>query len=150
MLINLESFTKKSIHQLLRDFHTTRPLSIYAALSLPNSGNLRLGPHHSFHPRTSGQFYFRLSWATHGSHPRLIHISPHLSCLHIKGAARPCGSYHFWKKPWNVMENETMEILNGVKVPLRDNKGATGRKLYLRHHLADFNVSSFLDLYTCI
>ena len=28
MLINLESFTKKSIHQLLRDFHTTRPLSL--------------------------------------------------------------------------------------------------------------------------
>src|SRR5882724_438454 len=28
MLIHLESFTKKSIHQLLRDFHTTRPLSL--------------------------------------------------------------------------------------------------------------------------
>src|SRR5882724_4697973 len=26
-LIHLESFTKKSIHQLLRDFHTTRSLS---------------------------------------------------------------------------------------------------------------------------
>src|SRR5882724_2560138 len=28
MLINLESFTKKSIHQLLRDLQTTRPLSL--------------------------------------------------------------------------------------------------------------------------
>src|SRR5882724_6007852 len=28
MLINMESFTKKGIHQLLRDFYTTRPLSI--------------------------------------------------------------------------------------------------------------------------
>src|SRR5882724_4046308 len=28
MLINLENFTKKSIHQLLRDFHTTRPFSL--------------------------------------------------------------------------------------------------------------------------
>src|SRR5882724_1428213 len=28
MLIHLESFTKKSIHQLLRDFHTTQSLSL--------------------------------------------------------------------------------------------------------------------------
>src|SRR5882724_9111152 len=28
MLINMESFTKKGIHQLLRDFHTTQPLSL--------------------------------------------------------------------------------------------------------------------------
>ena len=27
-LIHLEIFTKKSIHQLLRDFHTTQPLSL--------------------------------------------------------------------------------------------------------------------------
>ena len=43
-----------------------------------------------------------------------------------------------------------MGILNGDKVPLGDNKGATGGKLYLRHDSADFNVSSFLDLYTHI
>ena len=48
------------------------------------------------------------------------------------------------------MENETMEILNGDKVPLGDNRGATGGKLYLRHDLAHFNVSSFLDLYAHI
>ena len=29
MLINLESFTKKSIHQLLRDFYTIRSLSLF-------------------------------------------------------------------------------------------------------------------------
>src|SRR5882724_2977127 len=44
---------------------------------------------------TSIQFCFHLSQATHSSHPRLIHSSPHLSSLHIKGAARPCSSYHF-------------------------------------------------------
>jgi len=43
-----------------------------------------------------------------------------------------------------------MEILNGDKVPLGNNKGATGRKLYLRHDLAQFNVSSFLDRYAHI
>src|SRR5882724_6587515 len=32
MLINLESFTKKSIHQLLRDFDTTRPRSLTEAI----------------------------------------------------------------------------------------------------------------------
>jgi len=48
------------------------------------------------------------------------------------------------------METETMEILNGDKVPLRDNEGATGRKLYLRHDLAHFNVSDFLDHYAHI
>ena len=46
------------------------------------------------------------------------------------------------------MESETIEILSGDKVPLRDNKGATSGKLYLRHDLAQFNVSSFLDLHT--
>ena len=48
------------------------------------------------------------------------------------------------------MENETMEILNVDKVPLRDNKGSTGGKLYLRYDSAQFNVSSFLDLYAHI
>ena len=49
-----------------------------------------------------------------------------------------------------MVENETMETLSGDKVQLGDNKGATSRKLYLRHDLAEFNVSSFLDLYACI
>jgi len=61
-----------------------RPLPIYAAPPSANSGNLRFRPCHSFHPLTSSQFCFCLSQATHGSHPRLIHISPHLSSLHIK------------------------------------------------------------------
>ena len=43
-----------------------------------------------------------------------------------------------------------MEILSGEKVPLGDNKSATGGKLYLRHDSAQFNVSSFLDLYAHI
>src|SRR5882724_4672481 len=43
-----------------------------------------------------------------------------------------------------------MEILNGDKVPLGDNKGATGEKLYLRHNSAHSNVTSFLDLYAHI
>ena len=49
-----------------------------------------------------------------------------------------------------VVESETMEILSGDKVPLGDIKGATSGKLYLRHDLAQFNVSSFLELYACI
>jgi len=53
-------------------------------------------------------------------------------------------------KQWNVVESETMEILSGDKVPLGDNKGATSGNLYLRHDSAQFNVSSFIDLYTCI
>ena len=48
------------------------------------------------------------------------------------------------------METDTMEILNGDKVPLGDNKGATGGKLCLRHNSVQFNVSSILDLYVCI
>src|SRR5882724_9606538 len=60
-----------------------RPLPIYVASPLANSGNLRFRPHHSFHPLTSGRFCFCPSRATHVSHPRLIHIGPHLSSLHI-------------------------------------------------------------------
>src|SRR5882724_2182672 len=40
-------------------------------------------------------FCFCLSQATHRPHPWLIHISPHLSHLNIKGPAQPCNSYHF-------------------------------------------------------
>src|SRR5882724_2800751 len=43
---------------------------------------------------TSGQFCFRPSRATCGSHVQLIHSSPHLSHLHIKGVAQSCSSYH--------------------------------------------------------
>src|SRR5882724_6582549 len=43
MLINLESLLKKSIHRLLRDFHTTRSLS----LLWKSSWHLRLPSHRS-------------------------------------------------------------------------------------------------------
>jgi len=66
-------------------------------------------------------------------------------CIRI--LAQSYGSYQFGDKVWDMVEGETMEILSRDKVPLGDNKGATGRKLYLRHELAQFNVSSFLDLY---
>src|SRR5882724_1314752 len=46
--------------------------------------NLYSSPRHSFHPLTSSQFCFRPSRVTHRSHPQLIHIGPHISCLHIK------------------------------------------------------------------
>src|SRR5882724_4472957 len=60
-----------------------RPLPIYVAPPLVNSGILCFGPRHSFHPLTSGQICFHLSQATHGSHPWLIHIGPHLSSWRI-------------------------------------------------------------------
>ena len=53
-------------------------------------------------------------------------------------------------KWWNEVESETIDILSGDKVPLGDKKGATGGKLYLRNDSAQFNVSSFLDLYARI
>ena len=51
---------------------------------------------------------------------------------------------------WNELEDETMEILSGDKVPLRENRSATHGKLYLRHNSVLFNASSLLDLYTHI
>jgi len=48
------------------------------------------------------------------------------------------------------MEDETMGIQREDKVPLRDNRSATCRKLYLRHDSVLFNVSSLLDLYAHI
>src|SRR5882724_8559842 len=66
MLINLESFTKKSIHQLLRDFHTTRPLS-----SLRKS---------SWHLRPPSQRSILNSWiiyqSLHLDSPITSHINP--------------------------------------------------------------------------
>ena len=42
-----------------------------------------------------------------------------------RSSAQPHGSIILENKLWNVVESETMEILSGDKVPLRDNKGAT-------------------------
>ena len=50
---------------------------------------------------------------------------PHLSFLCVKGPSLMVPII-LETKQWNVVENETMEILSGDKVPLRDNKGATG------------------------
>ena len=49
---------------------------------------------------------------------------------HVLASAHSTGSYHC-----------------GDKVPLRDNRSATHRKLYLRHGSVLFNASSLLDLY---
>jgi len=81
-----------------------QPLPIYAAPPSANSGILCFGPRHSFHPLTSGRICFRPSRVTHGSHPRLIHIGPHLSSLHIKRGGLTLWFLSF-RKPWNVMEN---------------------------------------------
>ena len=70
--------------------------------------------------------------------------------VHQEAWPNPVVPIHFGAKPWDVVESETMEILSGDKVPLRYKKSSTGGKLYLRHDLADFNVSSFLDLYAHI
>ena len=69
----------------------------------------------------------------HSSHPpfasgrHLLMPEPsHLS--HIIGSfvtGTSIISAHQEARPWNVVETETMEILNGDKVPLGDNKGAT-------------------------
>jgi len=47
-----------------------------------------------------------------------------------------CSSYHCGDKVLNVMEDKTMGIPRGDKVPLGDNRSATHGKLYLRHDLA--------------
>jgi len=52
-----------------------------------------------------------------------------------------------WRKVWNVMEDEKMEVLRGDKVPL---EVPLMEKLYLRHDLALFKTSSLLDLYAHI
>jgi len=64
---------------------------------------------------------------------------------------------HFWDKPWNVAETETMEILNGETKCHWDNKGATDGNLFkdmirftwmyllswpLRSHLKDYTHKS--------
>src|SRR5882724_7384363 len=123
-----------------------RPQSIYVALPLANPGNQHSRPCHSFHP-----LYFWLIlllsepshlWVTSLAHPQQpSSIMP----AHQRGSLT-LQFLSFLKEAMGVMENKTMEILNGDKVPLGDNKGATSGKLYLRYDLAHFNVSSFLDL----
>jgi|SRR5882724_2864823 len=95
-------------------------------------------PHHCLFPSsfTSGQ-YLLLSKL---NHPWATSSAP----------AQSCSSYHSRDKVWNVVEDEKMEILSGDKVPLGDNRSATHRKLYVRHNLALFNVSSLHDLYAHI
>src|SRR5882724_10629640 len=72
MLINLESFTKKSIHQLLRDFHTTQPLSL-----LQNS---------SWHLQPPSQRSILNSWIVYQS----LHLDSSIaSHIHPKRTYRP-------------------------------------------------------------
>jgi len=81
-----------------------RPLSIYIASPSCEPGNQNSWPHHSPSTLLPADFCFCPIRATHGSHPWLIHISPHHHVCH-QGPAWPCSSYHFWEKLWNVMEN---------------------------------------------
>ena len=71
--------------------------------------------------------WFNLSWTTHGPHHQFISTrsSDILTCTCIRVSAQSCDSYHSGDKVWNVVEDETMEILSGKKVPLRDNRSAT-------------------------
>src|SRR5882724_1452074 len=72
MLINLESFTKKSIHQLLRDFHTIRPLSL-----------LRKS---SWHLRPPSQRSILNSWILY----QTLHLDSSItSHIHLKRTYRP-------------------------------------------------------------
>ena len=78
MLINLESFTEKSIHQLLRDFYTTRSLSLRKSSS-------------SWNLRPPSQRSILNSW--------IAYQSPHLdssiaSHIHPKRMYRPKLSLH--------------------------------------------------------
>src|SRR5882724_8983081 len=87
------------------------------------------------------------SWVTSSAHPHQpssilpVHQrgGPTLQFLSFLKEAVECdGKMRQWR------------FLMETNVPLGDNKGATGGKLYLRHDLAHFNVSSFLDLYARI
>ena len=60
----------------------------------------------------------------------LTTCGPHVQL--IMASARPSGSYHFGDKVWIVVEDETMEIPAGDKVPLRDNRSATHKKTVLK------------------
>jgi len=128
-----------------------QPLSIYVAPPSANSGQFILQAS-SLLPSTYFQPILLPSEPSHSQVTSSAH--PHSALIYhactSKGVAWPCGSYHFWKKPWNVMENETMETLKWNKVPLGDNRVPLVGKLYLRHDSAHFNVSSFLDLYAHI
>jgi len=102
-------------------------LSLYMQHAFYNHANHHSHPHHFFHPPFTSSQYLLLSKPSHLQATSSAHSQqPHLSHLCIKGPTQPHSSYHFGEKPWNVVESETMEILSGDKVPLRDNKGATG------------------------
>jgi len=75
----------------------------------------------------------------------------------IKGWAQPSDSYHCWDKVWNVVEDGTMEIPNGDKVPLGDNRSATHEKTVLKTWfgvvkciLLSWHLNSYLKGYTHI
>src|SRR5882724_5151296 len=72
------------------------------------------------------------------------------SSMHVLALACYSSSYHCGKKVWKAMEGKTMEVLRGDKEPLRDNRCATHRKLYLRYDSGWFNASSLLVLYAQI
>jgi len=127
-----------------------QPLPIYAAPPSANSGILCFRPRHSFHPLTSGRICFCPSRATHGSHPRLIHIGSHLSSLRIKRGGLTLQFLSFLKE---AMECDGKMRQWRFSMETRCHSETIRchwRKLYLRCDSAQFNVSSFLDLYARI
>jgi len=81
---------------------------------------LCFGPHTSIHLLPAN--LLRPSWSTHGSHPRLIHIGPHLSSCASKGVACP-RFLHFlkeamewnqknrqWRFSWRQVHSETIGV----------------------------------------
>src|SRR5882724_3060032 len=60
-----------------------------------------------------------------------VHL--HLFCIHASHDLSPtCGIYHCGRNMENAVEETDNREPKGDKVPLRDNKGATHGKLYLR------------------
>jgi len=80
-----------------------------------------------FPTQLPGQLYIQLADPLNQPVCQICHSESYMTHDNFKNApAQPHSSYHFRNKVWNVVENETMEILSGDKVPLKDSKGATG------------------------
>src|SRR5882724_4279200 len=123
-----------------------QPHSIYVAPPSMNHADHHSHPCHSSHP----PFCFWLLFTSVLAEPPANHIigsfttTSSITSVHQKGPAQPHSSYHFGKRPWNVVEKRDNGHFKWRQGATQRPSGCHQWKLDLRHDLAQFNASSSL------
>jgi len=111
-----------------RRYPSIRQHPLYSVVTLymcyTSTDHLHIHPRHSLHPPVASTQHLLTPKPSHPSHVIGSFVTGMSITLHIKKPGQLCGSTTS-ETSCDVVETETMEILNETKCQLGDNKGAT-------------------------